>query len=383
MESKVCRLALEDGTVVFGESFGSPCSTPICGEVVFNTAMTGYQEALTDPSYSDQILLMTATQIGNYGVNSEDMESQKVQVSGFVVKELSKTVSNYRSDSSLTHWLATEGVPAITGIDTRALVRIIRESGALRGAMTTDSSISDQNLVEVAKQSPIMAGKDLASSSSCQGKTSWSECLGKWGASNDKIASPQWKVVAIDCGAKSNIYRHLVSAGCEVFSVPNTTSAAEIKTYNPDGVFISNGPGDPAAVESTVSMLKELVGMFPMFGICLGHQMLALSLGATTWKLKFGHRGANQPVREVETGKVEITSQNHGFCVDEQSLLDSGCIVTHRHLNDDTVAGFKHAELPIMGVQYHPEASPGPHDSSYLFEQFVNMMKLHAQSETL
>jgi carbamoyl-phosphate synthase small subunit len=228
-----------------------------------------------------------------------------------------------------------------------------------------------------------MAGQDLASSSSCTTASSWTESLGKWDTSKNQNVSSQWKVVAIDRGAKSNIYRHLASVGCEIISVPNTTTASEIKNYNPDGVFISNGPGDPAAVATTVSILKELIGELPMFGICLGHQMLALSLGATTWKLKFGHRGANQPVRDVESGKIEITSQNHGFCVDEQSLIDAGCIVTHRHLNDDTVAGFKHGELPIMGVQYHPEASPGPHDSSYLFEKFVSMMKSQAYSEKL
>jgi carbamoyl-phosphate synthase small subunit len=206
------------------------------------------------------------------------------------------------------------------------------------------------------------------------------ETLGEWGTSTGTESSNQWKIVAIDCGAKSNIYRHLTSIGCEVISVPNTITVPEIMAHDPNGLFISNGPGDPAAVASTVSMLKEIVGKLPMFGICLGHQMLALSLGATTWKLKFGHRGANQPVRDVETGKIEITSQNHGFCVDEQSLLDAGCTVTHRHLNDDTVAGFKHVKMPIMGVQFHPEASPGPHDASYLFQRFVNMMKSQTNS---
>ena len=380
MASKVCRLALEDGTIVYGESFGGDSETPTCGEVVFNTAMTGYQEALTDPSYSEQILLMTATEIGNYGVNADDMESNHVQVSGFVVKELSRTVSNYRSDNRLCDWLAAEGVPALSGVDTRALVRIIRETGSLRGAMSTDESISDQALVELAQQSPVMSGQDLATASTCETPSTWKETLGEWGAPTDAEASNLWKVVAIDCGAKSNIYRHLASLGCEVISVPSTMAASEIMEYQPDGLFISNGPGDPSAVASTVSMLKEIVGKLPMFGICLGHQMLALSLGATTWKLKFGHRGANQPVRDVETEKVEITSQNHGFCVDEQSLLDAGCIVTHRHLNDDTVAGFKHSEMPIMGVQFHPEASPGPHDASYLFQRFLNMMESQTNS---
>ena len=378
METQSCRVALEDGTIVYGESFGALSPEPLCGEVVFNTSMTGYQEALTDPSYSGQILIMTATEIGNYGVNSEDVESTGPQVAGFIVKELSRYESNYRSDNSLRDWLASHGVPAISGVDTRALVRIIRQSGAMRGAMTTDSSISDHTLVETAQKSPSMSGQDLASEATCSEPSTWSDTLGEWASYPISDKKKRYKVVAIDCGAKSNIYRHLTSVGCDVISLPNTASAQDIKNLSPDGLFISNGPGDPAAVQSTVSMLKEMAGTIPTFGICLGHQMLALALGATTWKLKFGHRGANQPVRDVETGKVEITSQNHGFCVDEQSLLDAGCTVTHYHLNDDTVAGFRHNSLPIVGVQFHPEASPGPHDSSYLFHRFIEMMESHS-----
>lgn len=374
MDQKSCRLALEDGTIVTGRSFGAELDSPICGEVVFNTAMCGYQEALTDPSYAGQILIMTAPEIGNYGVNNEDVESVRPQVAGFVVKEASRIVSNYRSDSSLNMWLASSSIPAMDGIDTRALVRRIRSEGALRGVITTDSSLSGEALVQLCKAAPEMVGQDLASAATCDASSNWSEDLGQWnthGSENSK----KWKVVAIDCGAKYNIYRHLVSVGCEVISVPNGVTPEEILAHEPDGLFISNGPGDPSAVEATIETLRAIAGKLPTFGICLGHQMLALALGAKTWKLKFGHRGANQPVRDVETGEVEITSQNHGFCVDEQSLLEAGCIVTHRHLNDETVAGFRHEELSIMGVQFHPESSPGPHDSAYLFRRFVAMME--------
>lgn len=378
MEQVRCRLALEDGTIVQGQSFGAPCNTPICGEVVFTTSMTGYQEALTDPSYSGQILIMTAPEIGNYGVNAEDAESKAPQVAGFVVKELSRIVSNFRSDNNLSDWLRDEGTPCITGVDTRAIVRRIRQEGALRGALSTNDSITDEALVAFAKESPMMAGQDLASGASTDDVHGWSEQLGEWNTHSKEQINKKWKVVAIDCGVKSNIYRHLTTLGCEIISVPNTISVQEIMAFNPDGLFISNGPGDPEAVTSTVAILKEIAGSIPTFGICLGHQMLALALGATTWKLNFGHRGANQPVCEVETGKVEITSQNHGFCVDEQSLLDAGCTITHRHLNDDTVAGFRHNSLPIIGVQYHPESSPGPHDSAYLFNRFIEMMESHS-----
>ena len=374
MGQKACRLALEDGTIVTGCSFGAESTTPVIGEVVFNTAMSGYQEALTDPSYAGQILIMTAPEIGNYGVNSEDVESAKPQVAGFVVKEASRMVSNHRADNRLGEWLSSEQIPAMDGVDTRALVRRIRTEGALRGVITTDASIPDEELVTISKKSAHMAGQDLATPATCDATSAWSDDLGQWNMHEDAI-SKKWRVVAIDCGAKHNIYRHLVSVGCDVISVPNTATTEEIFAHNPDGVFISNGPGDPSAVEKTVETLREIAGKLPTFGICLGHQMLALALGAETWKLKFGHRGTNQPVRDLETGEVEITSQNHGFCVDEPSLVKAGCIVTHRHLNDETVAGFRHKTLPIMGVQFHPESSPGPHDSAYLFCRFVAMMQ--------
>jgi carbamoyl-phosphate synthase small subunit len=374
MDQKTCRLVLEDGTIATGCSFGAESMTPVFGEVVFNTAMSGYQEALTDPSYAGQILIMTAPEIGNYGVNHEDVESAKPQVAAFVVKEVSRVVSNHRADNDLGDWLKSAHIPAMDGVDTRALVRKIRKEGALRGLITTDTSLTDQKLVSLSRKGLQMAGQDLASTATCDAVSTWSEDLGEWNTHETEFAQ-KWKVVSIDCGAKHNIYRHLTSVGCEVIFVPNTATAEEIFAYNPDGVFISNGPGDPSAVEATIETLREIAGKIPTFGICLGHQMLALALGAKTWKLKFGHRGVNQPVRDLETGKVEITSQNHGFCVDEPSLLQAGCVVTHRHLNDETVAGFRHGTLPIMGVQFHPEASPGPHDSAYLFRRFVAMMQ--------
>jgi carbamoyl-phosphate synthase small subunit len=342
--------------------------------------MTGYQEAITDPSYAGQILIMTAPEIGNYGVNNQDVESSKPQIAGFIIRELSRVVSNYRAENNLRDWLATSNVPAITGVDTRALVRIIRQSGSLSGAMTTNTMITDAQLVSIAANSETMVGLDLASKASHSKPQRWKEPLGDWSSYDASDSLDKWRVVAIDCGAKSNIYRHLTTLGCEIVSLPNTVTADEIRTYEPDGLFVSNGPGDPAAVEVTVSLLREIAGSIPTFGICLGHQMLALALGANTWKLKFGHRGANQPVRDMETGKVEITSQNHGFCVDEESLEAAQCIVTHRHLNDDTVAGFRHHEKPIMGVQFHPEASPGPHDSAYLFKRFIRMMESNSVS---
>ena len=369
-----CRLALEDGTIVLGRSFATTESCTITGEVVFNTAMCGYQEALTDPSYAGQILIMTAPMVGNYGVCEEDLESAGPQVAGFIVREASRIDSNYRSSSTLGQWLAKNGVVAMDGIDTRALVKHIRQRGALRGVISTDNSRSASDLVDAAKKSNPMTGQDLASSATIHEVAQWSQDLGEWGIHNRVNKNGTLKVVAIDCGAKHSIYRHLVSSGCTVISMPNSATPDEIRAQVPDGLFISNGPGDPAAVETTVAMLREMAFTLPTFGICLGHQMLALALGATTWKLKFGHRGANQPVRDIDSGQVEITSQNHGFCVDEESLERAGCIVTHRHLNDETVAGFKHKELPIMAVQFHPEASPGPHDASHLFGQFVAMM---------
>jgi len=375
------RLVLEDGSVFTGRSFSGldHASTPCTGfgEVVFNTAMTGYQEALTDPSYRGQILVMTATQIGNYGVNGSDVESSVPQVAGFIVREASRMASNYRSESMLGPWLAGHGIPVLSDIDTRALVRRLRVKGVMRGVLTTDASLTTEFLLEQVCNSPSMSGRNLASEASTSTAGRWSEGLVRIPPSpkrQNQGTSRSLRVAAIDCGAKQNIYRHLVERGCEVHFLPWNCTPDQIRALKPDGLFVSNGPGDPAAVEPLIQTLKEVAGEVPTFGICLGHQLLALALGATTWKLPFGHRGANQPVRNLETGQVEITSQNHGFCVDSGSLEAQDCLVTHIHLNDRTVAGFRHATKPIFAVQYHPEASPGPHDAAYLFDQFVGLM---------
>lgn len=379
---QTARLALEDGTVFHGSGFGacSPSNMAL-GEVVFTTAMCGYQEALSDPSFSGQILVMTPTEIGNYGVNEEDVESGKPQVAGFVIRELSGRCSNYRATQNLSEWLAAHGVPGIFGIDTRALVRKLRTQGALRGVISGDTKLSDEQLVAKAKLIPSMAGQNLAACVSPKSQGTWTQTLGAWADASDGGKSggaKKFKVAALDCGAKRNIYRHLAQRGCEVLTLPHNASAADIRALNPDGLFISNGPGDPVAVAATVATLSEIAGEIPTFGICLGHQLLALSLGATTWKLKFGHRGANQPVRNILTGRVEITSQNHGFCVDEDSLRAAGGEPTHIHLNDATLAGFRHTIKPIFCVQYHPEASPGPHESAYLFDCFIDIMRTRA-----
>jgi carbamoyl-phosphate synthase small subunit len=370
------RLALENGTVFHGRAFGA-CSegAHATGEVVFNTAMTGYQEALTDPSYSGQILTMTATEIGNYGVAAEDVESAAIGASAFVVRRLTREPSNHRATQGLHDWLAAAGVVGLEGVDTRALVRMLRTEGALRGVVLAGAGPTDAELVARARALPSMAGQNLAGCVSPTASSRWSEGLGEWTLRGQARAGERrFRVVALDCGAKRNIYRNLAERGCDVEVVPHDLTAAEIRARRPDGLFISNGPGDPAAVERTVATLREIAGEVPTFGICLGHQLLALALGATTWKLKFGHRGANQPVRNLLTDRVEITSQNHGFCVDEASLRAAGGEPTHIHLNDGTLAGFRHTAKPIFSVQYHPEASPGPHDSAYLFDCFITMM---------
>ena len=371
-----CRLALEDGTVFQGRSFGL-CTdgATVGGEVVFNTAMCGYQEAITDPSYTGQILTMTAPEMGNYGVATEDGESRSAAVAGFVVREAILEPSNHRAVAGLSEWLAKSGVIGIEGIDTRALVRILRVKGALRGILFVGTAKTDEELVAMAKALPSMSGQNLAGCVSPTSGSTWREGLGEWTLRGQPRAGRTFKVVALDCGAKHNIYRNLAERGCEIEVVPHDLSAAEIRARKPDGLFISNGPGDPAAVERTIATLREIAGEVPTFGICLGHQLLARALGAKTWKLKFGHRGANQPVRNLLTGRVEITSQNHGFCVDEESLRTVGGEPTHMHLNDGTLAGFRHTAKPIFSVQYHPEASPGPHDSAYLFDCFVTMMQ--------
>ena len=377
------RLVLENGTVFPGRSFGGDSARGRGrGEVVFNTALTGYQEALTDPSYAGQILVMTASQVGNYGICPDDIESDSPQVAGFVIRERSVIASNARSNEELGDYLSRHHVPAIEGIDTRALVRMLRTGGVMRGVISLDPAVSDSQLVEHARTSAAMAGQNLAAAAANPDESPWEESLGEWRPMTRTPREPgaqTLRVLAVDCGGKRNIYRHLKDLGCEVIRVGPEVSAAEIRSHQPDGLFISNGPGDPAAVTSLITTLSEVAGEVPTFGICLGHQLLALALGAKTWKLPFGHRGANQPVSDLKRARVEITSQNHGFCVDEVSLTASGCEVTHVHLNDHTVAGFRHLEKPIFAVQFHPEASPGPHDSDHLFEEFVALMEAGRQ----
>lgn len=372
---KTCKLALADGLVFTGYAFGAEGTSQ--GEVVFNTGMSGYQEVLTDPSYTGQIVTMTYPLIGNYGVNLEDVESRnrKVQVRGFVIKELSPIVSNFRSDQSLDEYLKSMSIMGITDVDTRALTRHIRTAGAMNGVMSTEI-LDDAELVSQAAAMPSMAGTDLVKEVLPADAYDWKDGFDcEFAQANRRHGEKIYNVVAIDCGAKMNILRNLVESGCRVKVVPATASADEILALKPDGVFVSNGPGDPAAVTYTIETLGGLIGRVPMFGICLGHQMLARALGAKTFKLKFGHRGCNHPVRNEATGKVEITSQNHGFAADEKSLQATGATVTHINLNDKTVEGFTHGDKALFSVQYHPEASPGPHDATYLFDCFGDMME--------
>lgn len=386
---RTARLVLADGSVFSGKGFGAIDPTVLqVGEVVFNTAMCGYQEALTDPSYTGQILTLTATQVGNYGITADDGESGRPTVSGFVVRELSRIWSNQRSVEELSGWLAKFGVPGIHEIDTRALVRRLRNVGSMNGVICADANRSDRELIALAESTATMAGQDIASKVSPRSSSRWEESLGDWAPRAEncmRVATRTLCVVAIDCGAKRNIYRNLAQRNCAVRVVPHDLSADAIRALKPDGLFISNGPGDPAAVEATARTLREIAGEVPTFGICLGHQLLALALGATTYKLKFGHRGSNQPVRNLLSGKIEITSQNHGFCVEEISLRAAGGEPTHVHLNDQTIAGFRHRIKPIFSVQYHPEASPGPHDSDYLFDCFIELMetRLPLSEETM
>ncbi|MBI5588704.1 MAG: glutamine-hydrolyzing carbamoyl-phosphate synthase small subunit [Deltaproteobacteria bacterium] len=369
---KKAILALADGTVFEGFSFGADGES--VGEVVFNTSMTGYQEVLTDPSYKGQIVTMTCTQQGNYGINEEDIESVQLWVEGFIVKEACLYPSNWRSTEVLTAYLKWHGIVAISGIDTRALTRIIRDKGAMEAVIST-VDLNPERLVKKAQASPGPVGVDLVSKVSCKAPYRWTEKL--WdpvkGYRKTTEKGARYRVAAYDFGIKRNILRNLAEAGCDVVVVPASTPAEKVLEMNPDGIFLSNGPGDPDAVTYAKENVRRLIGKKPIFGICLGHQILSLALGGKTFKLKFGHRGGNQPVQDLTTSKVEITSQNHGFAVDIYSLKGIAEL-THINLNDRTVEGIAHRELPLFSVQYHPEASPGPHDSQYLFKRFTDMM---------
>ena len=377
---QTAKLALEDGSVFTGTSIGAPGE--VDGEVCFNTSMTGYQEILTDPSYRGQIVTMTYPQIGNYGVNAEDLESSRPHLAGFVVREHSRVESNFRSETSLGEFLKEWGVVAIESIDTRALVRHIRSAGAMRGMLST-LDLDDASLVAKAKASPGLVGRDLVREVVPDRPCEWQEPVSQWTFLNAESAHPDSEnripksdrphVVALDYGMKWNIPRHLFNLGCQVTVLPGTATAEDVLAQEPRGVFLSNGPGDPEPLEYAITTIRDLLGKKPIFGICLGHQLLALACGAKTFKMKFGHRGANQPVQRLDTGAVEITTQNHGFAVDEDSLPDF-LEVTHRSLNDKSIEGVRHRELSAFSVQYHPEASAGPHDSHYLFQEFMQAL---------
>lgn len=373
----IAKLALENGVVFTGESFGTEGEGT--GEVVFNTSMTGYQEILTDPSYCGQIVTMTYPLIGNYGVNLDDVESGSPQVAGFVVKEYFEYHSNFRARESLGSWLRKHGIMAIQGIDTRMLTKMIRTVGAMRGILAT-TDLDDESLINKARASPQMAGLDLTKNVTCDKPYEWDKVDETPFALAPTLPvylknGERFNVVVYDYGVKRNILRRLTSYCCRLTVVPSFFPAEEVLRMNPDGIFLSNGPGDPDAVKYAIENIKKLIGMKPIFGICLGHQLLALALGGKTFKLKFGHRGANHPVKNLLTHDIEITAQNHGFAVDPDSLDASKIEITHVNLNDGTNEGFRHRELPIFCVQYHPEASPGPHDSDYLFKQFLDMME--------
>jgi carbamoyl-phosphate synthase small subunit len=385
---KKALLALADGAVFEGRALGYEGEA--VGEVVFNTAMTGYQEILTDPSYKGQIITMTCPHIGNYGVTPEDIESRRIWAEGFVVKEASSLASNWRSRQRLQDYLQAAKIVGIEGLDTRALTRHLREHGSQQGLIThVEGNV--QRAVEKAQQAPGIIGRDLAAEVTCPQAYRWAEGSGEWAPAPDgavAVATRRWRVVAYDFGVKQHILRRLVDVGCDVTVVPASTTAGQVETMNPDGIFLSNGPGDPEGVPYAMEAVRQLIGRRPVFGICLGHQILGLALGLKTYKLKFGHHGANHPVMDLRTRKVEITSQNHNFAVEVPGLIDSipdrpplvdskfgKVAVTHLSLNDHSIEGLACMDLPVFSVQYHPEASPGPHDSAYLFTEFVQLME--------
>jgi len=364
---------LEDGTVLVGRGFGAAADS--VGELVFNTSMTGYQEILTDPSYRGQTVLLTQPHIGNYGVTQEDEESPKLWLSGLVVREACEHASNFRSAMELSDYLAQHGVPGIDGVDTRMLTRAVRDRGEQRILITRDTTISDAQLVDKVRKAPKVADVDHVLKVTTQQPYEW-----KKGYESPfsppapvKAGGKRRTIVAYDFGAKRNILRSLAACGLDVIVVPATTPAAAVLERKPDGVFLSNGPGDPAICRYAIDAAKVLVKKLPVFGICLGHQILGHVFGGKTYKMKFGHHGGNQPVIDLTTGKVEITSQNHSYAVDPQSLPD-GAVMTHKNLNDNTCEGLRHKELPVFSVQYHPEAAPGPHDALYLFKRFVELL---------